>query len=309
MKIYKSITELIGNTPLAELKNYCKKNNIKSNIIAKIEGFNPGGSAKDRIAYSMILDAEEKGFLKKGSVIIEPTSGNTGIGLSMVAASKGYEVILTMPETMSIERRKLLSAYGAKIVLTDGKKGMAGAIEEAEKLHKEIKNSFIPGQFENPSNPTSHFKTTGPEIWNDTDGKVEILVAGIGTGGTLSGTGRYLKSKNPDIQIVGVEPANSPMITEGKSGSHGIQGIGANFIPKNLDMSIVDEIITVYEEDAYKSARELSKNEGILSGISSGAALFAATLLGRRKENEGKNIVVILPDTGERYLSTTMFDN
>ena len=298
MKIYKSITELIGNTPLAELKNYCEKNNIKSNIIAKIEGFNPGGSAKDRIAYSMILDAEEKGLLKKGSVIIEPTSGNTGIGLSMVAASKGYKVILTMPETMSIERRKLLSAYGAKIVLTDGKKGMAGAIEEEEKLHKEIKNSFIPGQFENPSNPTSHFKTTGPEIWNDTDGKVDILVAGIGTGGTLSGTGRYLKSKNPDIQIVGVEPANSPMISEGKSGP-----------PKNLDMSIVDEIITVYEEDAYQSARELSKNEGILSGISSGAALFAATVLGRRKENEGKNIVVILPDTGERYLSTMMFDN
>ncbi len=309
MKIYKSITELIGNTPLVELKNYCKENNLKSNIIAKIEGCNPGGSAKDRIAYAMICDAEEKGHLSKGSVIIEPTSGNTGIGLSMVAASKGYEVILTMPETMSIERRKLLSAYGAKIILTDGKKGMAGAIEEAEKLHKEIENSFIPSQFENQSNPASHLQTTGPEIWNDTDGKVDILVAGIGTGGTLSGTGKYLKSKNPDICIVGVEPANSPMISKGKSGPHGIQGIGANFIPKNLDMSIVNEIITVYEEDAYESARQLSRKEGILSGISSGAALYAATVLSKRKENEGKNIVVILPDTGERYLSTEMFEN
>ncbi len=308
MKIYKSITELIGKTPLVKLENYCKENNINSNILAKIEGFNPGGSAKDRIAYAMICDAEQKGLLKNGAVIIEPTSGNTGIGLSMVAASKGYKVILTMPETMSIERRKLLSAYGAKIVLTDGKKGMAGAIEEAEKLHKEIKNSFIPSQFENPSNPASHMQTTGPEIWNDTDGNADILVAGIGTGGTLSGTGKFLKSKNPNIQIVGVEPANSPMISNGKSGPHKIQGIGANFVPKNLDMSIVDEIITVYENDAYESARKLSKNEGILAGISAGAALYAATILGKRKENEGKNIVVILPDTGERYLSTELFE-
>ncbi len=309
MKIYKSITELIGNTPLVELEKYCKSNNLKSNIIAKLERCNPGGSAKDRIAYAMICDAEEKGLLSKGSVIIEPTSGNTGIGLSMVAASRGYKVILTMPETMSIERRKLLSAYGAQIVLTDGKKGMVGAIEEAEKLHREIENSYIPGQFENPSNPVSHIQTTGPEIWSDTDGKVDILVAGIGTGGTLSGTGKYLKSKNSDIQVVGVEPANSPIITEGKSGSHGIQGIGANFIPENLDMSIVDEIITIYEEDAYNCARQLSKQEGILSGISSGAALFAATVIGKRKENEGKNIIVILPDTGERYLSTRLFEN
>ena len=309
MKIYKSITELIGKTPLVKLENYCKENNINSNILAKIEGFNPGGSAKDRIAYAMICDAEQKGLLKNGAVIIEPTSGNTGIGLSMVAASKGYKVILTMPETMSIERRKLLSAYGAKIVLTDGKKGMAGAIEEAEKLHKEIENSFIPSQFENPSNPASHMQTTGPEIWNDTDGNADILVAGIGTGGTLSGTGKFLKSKNPNIQIVGVEPANSPMISNGKSGPHKIQGIGANFVPKNLDMSIVDEIITVYENDAYESARKLSKNEGILAGISAGAALYAATILGKRKENEGKNIVVILPDTGERYLSTELFED
>ena len=309
MKIYKSITELIGKTPLVKLENYCKENNINSNILAKIEGFNPGGSAKDRIAYAMICDAEQKGLLKNGAVIIEPTSGNTGIGLSMVAASKGYKVILTMPETMSIERRKLLSAYGAKIVLTDGKKGMAGAIEEAEKLHKEIENSFIPSQFENPSNPASHMQTTGPEIWNDTDGNADILVAGVGTGGTLSGTGKFLKSKNPNIQIVGVEPANSPMISNGKSGPHKIQGIGANFVPKNLDMSIVDEIITVYENDAYESARKLSKNEGILAGISAGAALYAATILGKRKENEGKNIVVILPDTGERYLSTELFED
>lgn len=309
MKIYKSITELIGNTPLVELKNYCKAYDLQSNIIAKLESYNPGGSAKDRIAYKMICDAEKKGLLKEGSVIIEPTSGNTGIGLSLVAANKGYRVILTMPETMSIERRKLLAAYGAQIVLTDGKKGMAGAIEEAERLHHEIENSFIPGQFENPSNPDSHFKTTGPEIWCDTDGNVDMLVAGIGTGGTLSGTGKYLKSKNPKVRIVGVEPANSPMITKGKSGPHGIQGIGANFVPENLDTNIVDEIITVYEEDAYESARMLSRNEGILVGISSGAALYAATILGKREENEGKNIVVILPDTGERYLSTKMFED
>jgi len=308
MKIYKSITELIGNTPLVELKNYCKANDLQSNIIAKLESYNPGGSAKDRIAYKMICDAEEKGLLKEGSVIIEPTSGNTGIGLSLVAANKGYRVILTMPETMSIERRKLLAAYGAQIVLTDGKKGMAGAIEEAERLHNEIENSFIPGQFENPSNPDSHFKTTGPEIWSDTDGNVDILVAGIGTGGTLSGTGKYLKSKNPKVRIVGVEPANSPMITKGKSGPHGIQGIGANFIPDTFDKSVCDEIIIIEAEDAFTAGRTLATKEGFLVGISSGAALHGAKILAEREENKGKTIVVLLPDSGERYLSTELFN-
>jgi len=307
MNVYKKITDLIGNTPLIELTNYEANNELEATILAKLEYFNPAGSAKDRIAKSMIDDAEEKGILKKGATIIEPTSGNTGIGLASVAASRGYKVIFTMPETMSIERRNLLKAYGSEIVLTEGAKGMSGAIEKAEELAKTIPDSFIPSQFTNKANPKAHFETTGPEIWNDTDGKVDIFVAGVGTGGTISGTGEYLKSKNPDIKVIAVEPLDSPVLSEGKSGPHGIQGIGAGFVPDALNTEIYDEIITVSTEDAYETGRALARGEGVLVGISSGAAVFAATQVAKRPENKGKTIVVLLPDTGERYLSTPMF--
>ena len=306
--IYRSIIELIGKTPLMELSNIEKEFGADANIIAKLELFNPAGSAKDRVAKAVIEDAEEKGILKKGAVIIEPTSGNTGIGLAAIGCSKGYRVILTMPDTMSVERINLIRAYGAEIVLTEGALGMNGAIEKAEALHREIPGSVIAGQFVNSANPLAHYKTTGPEIWQDTEGKVDIFVAGIGTGGTISGTARYLKEKNPDIQIVGVEPASSPFITEGKAGAHKIQGIGAGFIPENLNLGIVDEIIAVKDEDALKTGNLIAKKEGILVGISSGAAVYAATILAQRKENKGKKIIVLLPDSGERYLSTTMFD-
>lgn len=305
--IYTQITELVGRTPLMELVNYEKENNLNAKIIAKLEFFNPAGSVKDRVAVKMIEQAEKTGRLKKGSVIIEPTSGNTGIGLACVAAAKGYKVILTMPETMSVERRMLLAAYGAQIVLTDGSLGMSGAIKKATELAKEYENSFIPGQFENSANPDAHFETTGPEIWEGCDGRVDIFVAGIGTGGTISGSGKYLKQQNPDIKIVGVEPSDSPVITQGRSGAHKIQGIGAGFIPKTFDCEICDEIITVDADDAYKAGRTLAAKEGVLVGISSGAALHAAKLLAQREENKGKNIVVLLPDSGERYLSTEMF--
>jgi cysteine synthase A len=306
-KVYKSLTELIGRTPLLELSNYERKNNLNAILIGKLEYFNPAGSVKDRIAKAMIDDAEAKGLLKKDSVIIEPTSGNTGIGLASVAAARGYRIILTMPETMSVERRNLLKAYGAELVLTEGTKGMKGAIEKANELAAEIPNSFIPGQFVNPANPAIHRATTGPEIWEDTDGKVDIFVAGIGTGGTITGVGEYLKSKNSDIKVVGVEPASSPILTKGYAGSHKIQGIGANFVPDTLNTNIYDEIITVENEDAFATGRELSKTEGLLIGISSGAALWAATQLANRPENAGKTILVLLPDTGERYLSTPLF--
>lgn len=307
MTIYKKITDLVGHTPLLELSNIENKDNIDATVLVKLEYFNPAGSVKDRIAKAMIEDAEASGKLKKGSVIIEPTSGNTGIGLASVAAAKGYRIILTMPETMSIERRNLLQAYGAELVLTDGTKGMKGAIAKAEELAAEIENSFIPGQFVNPANPAIHKATTGPEIWQDTDGKVDIFVAGVGTGGTLSGTGAYLKSQNPDIKIVAVEPAGSPVLSEGRSGSHKIQGIGAGFIPDTLDTSIYDEIITVENEDAFATGKRIAHEEGVLVGISSGAAAFAALQLAKRPENKGKVIVAILPDTGERYLSTQLF--
>lgn len=307
MKTYDKITDLIGNTPLLKLSNYIKAHSLKADIYAKLEYFNPAGSVKDRIARAMIDDAEKKGLLKPGSVIIEPTSGNTGIGLAAVAASRGYKVILTMPETMSIERRNLLKAYGAELVLTDGAKGMKGAIEKADELAKSTKDSFIPGQFVNPANPAAHIATTGPEIWNDTDGKVDIFVAGVGTGGTLSGVGKYLKEKNPNVKIVAVEPAGSPVLSKGTPGPHKIQGIGAGFVPDTLDTSIYDEIITVENEQAFAAGRELARNEGVLVGISSGAAVHAASILASREENKGKLIVALLPDTGERYLSTPMF--
>ena len=305
--IYTSITQLIGRTPIFKPQNYISKSGVNATLLCKLEYLNPAGSAKDRVALSMILAAEEAGALGENSVIIEPTSGNTGIGLSAIAASRGYRTILTMPDTMSIERRRLLSAYGAEIVLTDGALGMAGAISKAEEIAKEIPNSFIPSQFDNPANPAAHEQTTGPEIWQDTNGNVDILVAGVGTGGTLSGVGRYLKSMNPNVKIVAVEPASSPLLSEGRAGAHGLQGIGANFVPSNLDRELIDEIITVTEDEAYVAARLLSRSEGILCGISSGAALHAATILGKRPENAGKNIVVILPDTGDRYLSTPLF--
>lgn len=307
-QIYKDISELVGNTPLMELTGYERQHGLGARLVAKLECMNPAGSAKDRVARAMILDAEEKGLLKPGATIIEPTSGNTGIGLTAMAAARGYKVILTMPETMSMERRRLLQAYGAQLVLTPGAKGMAGAIEEAERLHRETPGSIIPGQFDNPANPRAHYETTGPEIWRDTQGEVAIFVAGIGTGGTLSGTGRYLKQMNPNIRIVGVEPARSPLISQGKAAPHGLQGIGANFIPENLDRSIYDEIITVTDEQAYAAGREIAQKEGMLVGITSGAAVYAAGLLAQRKENEGKLIVALLPDTGERYLSTPMFE-
>lgn len=306
-KIYKGFTELIGNTPLIEVKNYTKQKGLKANILAKLEYFNPAGSVKDRIAAAMIDDAEKRGVLKEGSVIIEPTSGNTGIGLAAVAASRGYRIIITMPETMSIERRNLLKAYGAELVLTDGAKGMKGAIAKAEELAEELEGSFIPGQFLNPANPRCHRETTGPEIWRDTDGKVDIFVAGVGTGGTVSGVGEYLKSKNPEIKIVAVEPAGSPVLSEGRTGPHKIQGIGAGFVPETLNTDIYDEIIKVSNEAAFKTGKDLARSEGILTGISSGAALWAATELAGREENEGKVIVALLPDTGDRYLSTQLF--
>ena len=306
--IYRGFSELVGSTPLFLPTNYIKLHKLNAEILCKLEYLNPAGSVKDRVALSMIEDAEKNGLLKSGATIIEPTSGNTGIGLAAIAASKGYKAILTMPETMSVERRKLLAAYGAEIVLTEGALGMKGAIDKAEELAKTIPNSFIPAQFDNPSNPTAHEKSTGPEIWADTEGKIDALVAGVGTGGTMSGTGRYLKSMNPDLKVIAVEPASSPLLSEGRSGAHGLQGIGANFVPNNFDRSVVDEIITVTNEEAYTAARELAKNEGLLCGITSGAALYAATKLAQRPEFSGKRIAVILPDTGDRYLSTPLFN-
>lgn len=307
MKIYNSVTELIGKTPLLELKNYEAKNKLQASVVAKLEYFNPAGSVKDRIAYAMIDDAEKSGKLKPGATIIEPTSGNTGIGLAAICAAKGYKIIITMPETMSVERRNLMKAYGAELVLTDGAKGMKGAIAKAEELNKTIENSIIAGQFVNPANPAAHKKTTGPEIWEDTDGKVDIFVAGVGTGGTVSGVGEYLKSQNPDVKIVAVEPKSSPVLSEGVAGPHKIQGIGAGFVPDTLNTKIYDEIITVANEDAFETGREIARTEGVLVGISSGAALYAATELAKREENKGKTIVVLLPDTGDRYLSTPLF--
>ena len=307
MAIYKKVTDLVGNTPILELGNYEEKNQLEATILAKLEYFNPAGSVKDRIAREIILDALETGKLTKDSVIIEPTSGNTGIGLASVAASLGIRIIITMPETMSVERRNLMKAYGAELVLTDGAKGMKGAIAKADELAKEIPNSFIPGQFVNELNPRAHKRTTGPEIWEDTEGKVDIFVAGVGTGGTVSGVGEYLKSKNPDVKIVAVEPATSPVLSKGEAGAHKIQGIGAGFVPDTLNTDIYDEIIPVENEDAFELGREIARTEGILVGISSGAALKAATELAKRPENKGKTIVVLFPDTGDRYLSTPMF--
>lgn len=307
MRVYRKITDLIGGTPLLELTNYEKANELNAKIYAKFEYFNPAGSVKDRIAKAMLDDAEEKGLLKPGAVIIEPTSGNTGIGLASVAASRGYKVILTMPETMSVERRNLLKAYGAELVLTEGAKGMPGAIAKAKELAEQTPNSYIPSQFTNPANPAVHLKTTGPEIWADTDGKVDIFVAGVGTGGTLSGVGAYLKSQNPNVKVVAVEPATSPVLSGGKAGPHKIQGIGAGFVPNTLNTDIYDEILPVQNEDAFATGRALARSEGVLVGISSGAAVFAAAQLAKRPENAGKVIVALLPDTGERYLSTPMF--
>lgn len=307
MKVYEQITDLIGSTPLVKLKNYSANRKLAATVLAKVEFFNPAGSVKDRIAKAMLDDAEAKGLLKPDSVIIEPTSGNTGIGLASVAASRGYKTILTMPETMSVERRNLLKAYGAQLVLTDGAKGMKGAIEKAQELAAQTPNSFIPSQFTNPANPAAHLATTGPEIWNDTDGKVDIFVAGVGTGGTLSGVGAYLKSQNPDVKVVAVEPAGSPVLSKGTAGPHKIQGIGAGFLPETLNTKIYDEIIPVENEDAFATGRAIAHEDGILVGISSGAAVFAATQLAQRPENKGKVIVALLPDTGERYLSTPMF--
>ena len=307
MKIYEKITDLIGNTPLLELTNYEKENGLQATVAAKLEYFNPAGSVKDRIGRAMIDDAEAKGLLQPGATIIEPTSGNTGIGLAAVAAARGYKIILTMPETMSIERRNLLKAYGAQLVLTEGAKGMTGAIAKAKELAEQIPGSFIPGQFVNPANPAIHRATTGPEIWRDTDGKVDIFVAGVGTGGTLTGVGEFLKSQNPNIKIVAVEPASSPVLSKGTPGPHKIQGIGAGFVPDTLNTGIYDEIITVENEDAFATGRTLAHREGLLVGISSGAAVWAAAQLAKRPENKGKLIVALLPDTGERYLSTPMF--
>lgn len=307
MKVFKKITELVGHTPLLELSNIESAYGLGATVLGKLEYFNPAGSVKDRIAKAMIQDAENKGLINKDTVLIEPTSGNTGIGLASVAASSGYRLIITMPETMSIERRNLMKAYGAELVLTDGSKGMKGAIAKAKELAEEYPNSFIPSQFTNPSNPATHEKTTGPEIWEDTEGKVDILVAGVGTGGTVSGTGKYLKSKNPNIKVVAVEPAGSPVLSEGKPGPHKIQGIGAGFVPDTLNTEVYDEIIKVENDDAFDTGREIARKEGVLVGISSGAAVWAAKELAKRPENKGKTIVAILPDTGERYLSTAMF--
>lgn len=306
-KIYHSVEEFIGRTPLMELTHVEEKLGLSAKILAKIEFFNPGGSAKDRVAQKMVDDAEAKGLLKKGATIIEPTSGNTGIGLAVMAAARGYHAIIVMPDTMSMERRMLMQAFGAELVLTEGAKGMAGAIEKAEELAKEIPGAFIPGQFDNPANPQAHYETTGPEIYEDTDGEVDIFVAGIGTGGTLTGVGRYLKEKKPAVELIGVEPASSPLLTEGRAGAHGLQGIGANFVPSILDTSLYQEVMTVTEEEAYAAGRMLARTEGLLVGISAGAALHAAIEAAKRPENKGKNIVVLLPDTGDRYLSTPMF--
>ena len=305
--IYSSMEELIGGTPLLELKKIEKEFNLKARILAKLEYFNPAGSVKDRIAKEMILDAEEKGILKSGSTIIEPTSGNTGIGLAAVGTARGYKVILVMPETMSVERRMMMKAYGAEIVLSEGSKGMKGAIEKAEELHQSIPGSIIPGQFDNSANPRAHYKTTGPEIWEDTDGEVDIFIAGVGTGGTVSGVGKYLKEKKSSVEVIAVEPKGSPVLSEGHPGPHKIQGIGAGFVPKTLDTSIYDKVVTAVEEDAYKAARDMGKREGILVGISSGAALSVAIEEAKKPENEGKTIVVLLPDTGDRYFSTPLF--
>jgi len=307
MNVFESVTELIGKTPLLELKNYAADHGLQATVLAKLECMNPGGSAKDRVGAAMIAGAEAAGRLAPGGTIIEPTSGNTGIGLAMVAAAKGYRVILTMPDTMSVERRSLLAAYGAEIILTPGSEGMTGAVRKAEELHREISGSIIAGQFDNPDNPAAHYAATGPEIWKDTDGKVDIFVAGVGTGGTLTGTGRYLKEKNPAVQVVAVEPASSPLLSQGRAGAHGLQGIGANFVPENFDASVADEIITVTEEEAYAAGRALARREGILVGITSGAAVHAAAVLAARPENHGKVIVALLPDSGERYLSTPLF--
>lgn len=307
MTVYKAISDLIGNTPLVELTHIEGKEGLDASVVAKVEFFNPAGSVKDRIAKKMIEDAEKKGLIKPGATLIEPTSGNTGIGIASVAAAKGYKAIMTMPETMSVERRNLLKAYGAKVVLTDGKTGMKGAIAKAKELAATIPNSFIPSQFENPSNPQAHYESTGPEIWKDTEGKVDIFVAGVGTGGTVSGTGKYLKDQNPNVKVIAVEPATSPVLSQGYAGPHGIQGIGAGFVPNTLDTSVYDEVFTVTNEQAYETGRLIAHNEGMLVGISSGAATYAAIQIAKRPENKGKTIVVLLPDTGERYLSTPMF--
>jgi cysteine synthase A len=307
MKIHSNVTDLIGGTPLLELTGYGKKNGLSAKIVGKLEYFNPAGSVKDRIAKSMVEDAEKKGLLKPGSVIIEPTSGNTGIGLAAVAASRGYRIVLTMPETMSIERRNLLRAYGAELVLTEGTKGMRGAIAKADELARATPHSFIPSQFTNPANPAVHYDTTGPEIWDDTDGKVDVFVSGVGTGGTITGAGKYLKSKNPSVRVVAVEPAGSPVLSKGTSGTHKIQGIGAGFVPEVLEVSVYDEIVAVGDDDAFATGRTIARTEGLLVGISSGAAVWAATQIALRPESAGKIIVALLPDTGERYLSTPMF--
>ena len=307
MKVYNSITELAGGTPLLKLNRIAAEKELDFNLFGKLELFNPAGSAKDRVGLAMILDAEERGVLKPGATIIEPTSGNTGIGLAMTAMARGYKIILTMPDTMSVERRNLLAAYGAQVVLTPGAEGMKGSIAKAEELAAEIPGSFIPGQFDNTANPEIHYRTTGPEIWEDLDGKVGVFVAGVGTGGTITGVGRYLKEKNPDVKIIAVEPAGSPLLSKGQAGPHGLQGIGANFVPSILDRSVIDEIITVTEEEAYAAGRLMAGKEGVLVGITSGAALHAAMEAGSRPENQGKNVVAFLPDTGERYLSTPMF--
>lgn len=308
MKVFEQASDLIGNTPLVRLNGYQKEKKLDAELLAKLEYFNPAGSVKDRVALYMLLDAQEKGLLKRDSVIIEPTSGNTGIGLAAVAAEKGIRTIIVMPDTMSIERRNILKAYGAELVLTDGKLGMKGAIAKANKLAEEIPHSFIPGQFTNDANPLAHYKTTGPEIWKDTDGDVDILVAGVGTGGTLSGAGRYLKEQNPDIQVVAVEPKDSPVLSEGRAGSHKLQGIGAGFVPRTLDIDIYDEVIPVTTQQAYDAARLLAKEDAILAGISSGAALYAAEVLAKRPENRGKRIVIIIPDSGEKYLSEPVYE-
>lgn len=307
MNVYSSITELVGRTPLVRLSRIEARQNLTFRLYGKLESMNPAGSAKDRVGLAMILDAEERGILRPGATIIEPTSGNTGIGLASAAVARGYKLILTMPDTMSVERRNLLAAYGAQVVLTPGAEGMKGSIAKAEELAAEIPGSFIPGQFENPANPKVHYETTGPELWNDLDGQIDVFVAGVGTGGTITGVGRYLKEKNPDVKIIAVEPAASPLLSEGRAGGHGLQGIGANFVPSILDRSVIDEIVTVKEEDAYAAGRLMASSEGTLVGITAGAALHAAMTIGSRPENQGKNVVAFLPDTGDRYLSTPLF--